>query len=174
MGTPPDSSLLGFPKHRKWPGQAPAALSGGGTLLGFSRLGGEGSHDFKALLVVYPMIYDWLVVWLTSILFSQKYIGFRTSSQLTNSQTFFRGVAQPPTRWGRGTMGTWCLNENEHNTLSVIYKVSTCFNHPFGGAGFSQPSSSNPNLRKRIWWGAFSVMRSTPSGQGIANPNCRF
>ena len=107
----------------------------------------------------------WLVGGLVDINFIfPEMLGFEHHPNW-RTHIFFRGVAQPPTRWGRGTIGTWCLNENEHNTLSVIYKVSTCFNHPFGGAGF---------LRKRIWWGVFSVMRSTPSGQGIANPNWRF
>ena len=41
----------------------------------------------------------WLVVWLPSILFSQKYWGHVKSSLNWRSPSFFRGVAEPPTRW---------------------------------------------------------------------------
>ena len=77
--------------------------------------------SWKILPIIIIKMDDWLVVWLPFLAFSHI-LGI-SSSQLTF--IFFRGVAQPPTRWCWIRLLTWRLGNLHEDFLSQWY--AWCF-----------------------------------------------
>ena len=147
-----------------WPSAAPWCDAwprsvGARSVTGGELSGGPGVVMSRAMELTSPNFsrgvsnYIWLVVWLPSIWHFPINIGLLSSSQLTNSY-FFRGVAQPPTRYEVGILrakSPWLAKYIYLQDSLWVLKATKIH----GGASQLGPRANNhgtSSTASRRWW----------------------